>query len=98
MNMMKAILQAKYGGPEEMAISNVSIPDINDNQLLIQIQATNIASGDWRLNTLSIEPRPLKPIVRLMFGIRGPRQKIRGISAAGIIAVSYTHLTLPTSG
>ena len=93
MNIMKAILQTKYGGPEEMAIGNVPIPDINDNQLLIQIQATNIASGDWRLNTLSIEPRPLKPIVRLMFGIRGPRQKIRGISAAGIIVEKGKNVT-----
>lgn len=82
---MKAVVQTRYGGPEQMEMVTVPKPLINDNQMLIQIQATNVASGDWRVNTLSIEPAILKPIVRLMFGFRGPRQKIRGISAAGIV-------------
>jgi len=85
MSEMKAVVQTKYGGPELMEMVRAPKPIINDNQLLIQIKATNVASGDWRINTLSIEPIWLKPIVRLMFGLTGPRQKIRGISASGIV-------------
>ena len=84
MGEMKAIIQRRYGGPEKLKIETAQIPDISDSQLLIEIHAADVSSGDWRQNTLSI-PAPFKPIARLVFGITGPRNKIRGTSAAGVV-------------
>jgi NADPH:quinone reductase-like Zn-dependent oxidoreductase len=94
---MKAVVQTRYGGPERLEMITTSIPVIKDNQVLIQINATNVASGDWRINTATV-PTPLKPILRLVFGFRGPRQKIRGISAAGSIVETGSKVTTYKKG
>lgn len=81
---MRAIMQNKYGGIETLKIIETTKPVINDNEVLIEIFAANIASGDMRVNTLDV-PFGLKTIMRLIFGWNGPRSKIRGITAAGKI-------------
>jgi len=81
---MKAVIQTRYGGPELLKLVSTPIPTVKENEILIQIKATNVSSGDWRVNTLSV-PTILKPIMRSIFGFRGPRQKIRGITGAGTI-------------
>lgn len=79
---MKAVIQTKYGGTEAMHLVERPVPTIHADEILVQIYATNVASGDWRTNTLSV-PTLAKPIMRLFFGCTGPRQEIRGITAAG---------------
>jgi len=96
-NMMKAVIQTKYGGPEVMQLVTRPIPDINTNEVLVKIRATNVASGDWRVNTLSI-PFLLKPIFCLIFGFTGPRQDIRGITAAGEVIKAGAKVTLYKPG
>lgn len=81
---MKAVLQDKYGGVEQLHLEDVVTPTYKDNELLIEVHTSNVASGDMKVNTLQVPP-VLKPIMKLIFGIKGPRQKIRGISGAGVI-------------
>lgn len=81
---MKAIIQHKYGGVEQLELTTINKPHINDKEVLIQVKAVNIASGDMRVNTLNA-PNILKPIMRLVFGWHGPRHIVRGISASGVI-------------
>jgi len=81
---MKAVVQTQYGGPETLHLVKVLKPSFNDDEFLVKVHATNIASGDMRVNTLSVNAF-LKPIMRLVFGFKGPRSKIRGISASGEI-------------
>jgi NADPH:quinone reductase-like Zn-dependent oxidoreductase len=92
MTEMKAVIQTRYGGPELLELISTPIPAVKENEVLIQIKATNVASGDWRVNTLSV-PTILKPIMRLIFGFRGPRQKIRGVTAAGSIVETGSKVT-----
>ena len=61
---MKAVVQYKYGGTETLHLEDVSKPTIKDNEILIEVYAANIASGDMRINTLDV-PFLLKPILRL---------------------------------
>jgi NADPH:quinone reductase-like Zn-dependent oxidoreductase len=82
---MKAVTQNNYGGIEELTLTDIPKPMINNNEILIKTHAVNIASGDMRINTLSV-PFYLKPIMRLVFGWKGPRRKVRGISASGVVA------------
>ena len=57
---MKAVVQYKYGGTETLHLEDVSKPTIKDNEILIEVYAANIASGDMRINTLDV-PFLLKP-------------------------------------
>ena len=82
---MKAVVQKRYGGPEEMDLERTVKPVPNANQVLVEIHATNVAAGDWRVNTLTVPSAWMKPIMRLVFGWSRPRQPIRGITAAGVI-------------
>ena len=81
---MKAIVQYKYGGPDKLNLEEVDKPTIKENEVLIEVFAANIASGDMRINTLDM-PSFFKPIFKLMFGFKGPRNIIRGTSGAGSI-------------
>lgn len=81
---MKAIIQKRYGGPDTLELVKMDQPKLKSSEVLIKIHSTNIASGDMRVNTLSI-PFGLKTIMRLVFGWNGPRNKIRGLTAAGEI-------------
>jgi NADPH:quinone reductase-like Zn-dependent oxidoreductase len=82
---MKAIIQNKYGGPETLQLANVSTPVMHDKEIQVKIYASNIASGDMRINTMAV-PSVLKPIMWVLFGLKGPRRKIRGISASGVVS------------
>lgn len=81
---MKAIIQHRYGGVEELELVERRKPHLKDKELLVEVKAVNVASGDMRVNTLSVATI-LKPIMRLVFGWKGPRNKVRGISASGTI-------------
>lgn len=81
---MKAIIQKRYGGVENLMMVELDKPKYNKNQVLVKIDKANISSGDMKVNTLGV-PFLLRIILRLIFGIKGPRQMIRGISASGII-------------
>lgn len=94
---MKAIIQERYGGPETLHLAEVENPTMTDNELLIQIKATNISSGDMRVNTLDV-PTILKPLMRLIFGWKGPRNKIRGISASGVVVDTGSNIKNYTKG
>ena len=53
--------------------------------MLIKLYAANVSSGDMRLNTLDI-PLLLIPLVKLIFGFKGPRNQIRGITGSGVVS------------
>jgi NADPH:quinone reductase-like Zn-dependent oxidoreductase len=94
---MRAVVQKRYGGPEQLELVEVPTPTISDRDILVKIHATNIASGDMRVNTLDV-PIFLKPIMRLVFGWNGPRHSIRGISAAGEVVQVGSKITSYKTG
>tara|TARA_B000000557_G_scaffold234139_1_gene209092 strand:- start:836 stop:1741 length:906 start_codon:yes stop_codon:yes gene_type:complete len=82
---MKAIIQKKYGGVDKLTLKEVEKPTISKNQMLIKVYAANVSSGDMRLNTLDV-PLLLIPMVKLIFGFKGPRNQTRGISGSGVVS------------
>lgn len=81
---MKAIVQNIYGDESVLQMKEIETPVISKDELLIEVHYANIASGDMRINTLDI-PTLLKPIARLVFGCKGPRRQVRGITGSGVI-------------
>lgn len=74
---MKAIGQDRYGSSEVLQLMEVEKPVPKDDQVLVRIKAASLNSLDWHFMT------GLPWVMRLMLGIRGPRQKIRGADLAG---------------
>lgn len=89
---LKAIIQNRYGGVEELQMTTMPDPKMNDNDVLIKMAFANVASGDMRVNMLKV-PSVLRPIMKLIFGFKGPRRRIRGISGSGTIIEVGSNVT-----
>ncbi len=81
---MKAIVCTKYGSPDVLQLKEVEKPAPKDNEILVRIYATTVFAGDCELRSLKFPPA-LKLLMRIGFGIRGPRKKIIGQELAGEI-------------
>lgn len=51
---MKAAICTTYGGPEVFVIQDVDRPKPKSNELLIQVHASAVHSGDRRLRALDV--------------------------------------------
>ena len=80
---MAAIVQPKYGTADVLSYSQTAVPDIEDDQVLIEVHAAGLDRGVWHLMT------GLPYVVRLAgYGITRPKQPIPGFDVAGrVVAV-----------
>ena len=89
---MKAAVYHRYGPPQVVKIAEVPTPAPAANEVLVRIHATTVNSADWRLRSAQV-PRGFGLIIRLVFGITGPRQPILGTELSGVIAAVGTDVT-----
>ena len=81
---MKAIYLTKYGAAEKaFTLKEVVSPTVNDDEVLIK-------NNCFGLNFADVVAR------RGLYPDAPKNPAILGYDVAGIVAVSYTHLTLPT--
>lgn len=76
---MKAIVQHAYGTADVLRLEHIDRPAINDDEVLVRVRAAAVNHADWVYTT----GRPL--IARLAFGIRTPKQIVRGKDVAGVV-------------
>jgi NADPH:quinone reductase-like Zn-dependent oxidoreductase len=81
---MKAIVCTKWGSPDVLELREVEKPIPKDNEVLIRIDATTVTAGDCELRGLK-QPLMMQLLMRMGFGLRGPRKKILGQELAGEI-------------
>jgi len=80
---VKAIVITKYGPPDGLQLKEVEKPTPKDNELLIQLKATTVSSGDVKIRSFKdIPPLPWLPF-RIAMGLTKPRNKILGFTLAG---------------
>ena len=96
---MKAIICTKYGPPEVLQIKEVEKPTPKDNEVLIKVNATTVHIGDTKIRRLEPGLGPVmdfffKPMMRIMMGFKGPRNKILGMELAGDIEAVGKGVTL----
>ena len=74
---MKAIVQSRYGSPDVLRLEEIAKPVVKDDEVLVRVRAAAVNSGDWHLL------RGVPYVMRLVFGLTGPRRKTPGLDIAG---------------
>lgn len=81
---MKAAICKRYGGPEQLEITEVPKPVCKDNEIVVRIMAAPVNSGDVKLRSLAVS-RFQKIIMKMIFGFYKPRRPILGTVFSGIV-------------
>jgi NADPH:quinone reductase-like Zn-dependent oxidoreductase len=77
---MKAIVQAKYGSPDDLELREVAEPVAGDDEVLVRVRAASVHPDVWHV----VSGRPY--VVRLMGpGLFKPKKPIPGTDMAGIV-------------
>jgi NADPH:quinone reductase-like Zn-dependent oxidoreductase len=84
---MKAIVQHAYGSANDLKLETVDTPALGDDDVLIKVRAAAVNHADLVYTT----GRPL--IARLAFGLRKPKDGIRGKDVAGVVEAVGSNVT-----
>ncbi|MFG3685297.1 NAD(P)-dependent alcohol dehydrogenase [Micromonospora sp. NPDC047740] len=76
---MKAIVQDRYGSAGMLRLADIDVPSAGAGQVLVQVRAAGVDPGVWHLMT------GLPYLVRLGYGLRRPRSRVRGMDLAGVV-------------
>lgn len=81
--LMQALVQRRYGGPETFELTTVPRPQPGSAEVVIEVEAAGVDRGTWHLMT----GRPY--LLRLMgFGLRRPKNLVPGRDVSGrVVAV-----------
>lgn len=83
---MRAVIQDRYGTPEDVAVGDVPEPVPSDDQILIRIRAASLNGSD-RENLAG------RPFYARIAGLRRPRNPIPGSDVAGVVAAVGSSVT-----
>src|SRR5689334_21321469 len=77
-SVMKAIVYDRYGGPDELRLTDVPIPSPAADQVRVRVVATSVNLSDWEcLRGLPAHAR--------IGGLRRPARRILGSDIAGVV-------------
>jgi NADPH:quinone reductase-like Zn-dependent oxidoreductase len=89
---MRAIVQDRYGSPDQLRLADVEAPALTGAGVLVRVQASSINAGDWR----RVRGAPF--IIRASEGWRRPRSPIFGGDAAGVVEQVGSEVTHVSRG
>jgi NADPH:quinone reductase-like Zn-dependent oxidoreductase len=84
---MKAIVCSEYGSPDLLRCVELEKPVPRDREVLIRVQAASVNPLDYHL----IKGKPYS--MRLLFGLRKPRDPRMGRDVAGLVEATGTNVT-----
>jgi NADPH:quinone reductase-like Zn-dependent oxidoreductase len=76
---VKAIVNGKYGSPDDLKLVEIDKPALGDDGVLVCVRAASVNPYDWHFM------RGLPYLARPMLGLRGPKQSVRGVDVAGLV-------------
>jgi NADPH:quinone reductase-like Zn-dependent oxidoreductase len=84
---MQAVVQDRYGDADVLRLAHIARPVVRDHEVLIRVAAAGLDRGTWHLMT----GRPY--LLRLGFGLRGPRNPVLGRDVAGTVVETGSAVT-----
>jgi NADPH:quinone reductase-like Zn-dependent oxidoreductase len=78
---MKAIVQDRYGSPDDLTLREVEKPAPADGEVLVRVHAAAVNARDWHI--LRGDPYLARLAMPAVFGRSGPKRRIRGSDLAG---------------
>ena len=84
---MRAIVQEGYGSADVLHVAEVPRPEITDTQVLIRVRAAGLDRGTWHM----MAGHPY--VLRLVVGIRSPRNQVPGMDVAGTVVAVGSAVT-----
>jgi len=75
--LMTAIVQERYGPPSVLRVATTELPVPAPDEVLLAVRAAGVSRGVWHMMT------GLPYLVRLIGGLRRPRQRIPGMDVCG---------------
>lgn len=86
---MKAVIASGYGAPEVLSIQDVKKPKPKNGEILIEVKAATVNSGDVRMRSLDggtgIKGFVAKIVIRLLLGIRKPKRVPGSVLAGKVV-------------
>ena len=76
---MKAIVHDEYGPVEVLSLREIESPTPGAGEVLIGVHAAGVNPADWHLMT------GVPYLARLAFGLRRPKNPVRGADVAGVV-------------
>ncbi|WP_129666543.1 NAD(P)-dependent alcohol dehydrogenase [Phytoactinopolyspora endophytica] len=85
---MKAIIQDTYGSPDVLELREIDKPAPGPDDVLVRVRAAGVDQGVWHIMA------GMPYLVRLMgFGLRRPKNRVRGRDVAGHVAAVGANVT-----
>src|SRR5919201_732771 len=76
---MRAIVQDRYGSADVLKLEDIDTPVAGRGDVLIRVGAASAFIGDWHIMTGT------PYAIRLVSGMRAPKQRVRGQDVAGYV-------------
>ena len=84
---MKAIVNSKYGSPDDLKLVEIDKPALAEDGVIVRVRAASVNPYDWHFM------RGLPYIARPMLGLRGPKKTVPGADAAGQVEAVGKNVT-----
>src|SRR5438552_1643919 len=91
-NTMRAAVRSAYGAPDVLEVRDVDVPTPREGEVLVRVRAAGLNIGDWHLL------RGIPYLIRMVFGLRGPRTRIPGMDLAGEVTAVGAGVTRLRAG
>lgn len=90
---MKAVIASGYGAPEVLSVQEVPKPKLGKDEVLIQVKAASLNSGDVRMRALDagdgVKGFVAKIIIRLLVGITKPKRIPGSVLAGEVVEIGH---------
>ncbi|HXV70017.1 MAG TPA: NAD(P)-dependent alcohol dehydrogenase [Acidimicrobiia bacterium] len=85
---MRAIVQDAYGSSSVLRLTEIDLPEIAANEVLVEVVAAGMDRGTWH----SMAGKPY--LMRIMgFGFRSPKNRVPGLDVAGTVTAAGSEVT-----
>jgi NADPH:quinone reductase-like Zn-dependent oxidoreductase len=84
---MKAIVQERYGSPDDLRLGEVPEPTVGDDEVLVRVRAASLHPDVWHM----VAGRPF--VLRFGTGLLRPKNRIPGTDMAGVVEATGRGVT-----